>query len=538
MLTNESGKKLCNFELHVECVIKKVDICKGGSKSYVHVRLEFDDDYSETAVDIPMEEVQKSHWWEREVKCRLNPEIPEAKFRGYLANAVKKAMKDAPEKTIYQLSHTGMSVIKGEAIFCTGLEAIRPPASTISESEVEILQVEKHLDIDANLSEAEAVAEMFDCISLSPDAGRVILAHKLIYLMYQAYVEVGKRPNVCVFLYGETGTNKTTFSAFLTQMYNRDGGIASPLRLNASIAAAVEILSESYDDTIVLDDLFPAGSKSIRRKQEETFLEVARYIADGTMPARMKGNKLLEGLPKCGVVFTGEYIVGSGSDAARMLPVEMTRPDAGKFKDFQDRPLMVSAFYYFYIRWLVENYSEIVPLLKAWVCEYQKLDFGIHRRLQETHFFFNTAYALLLQYCCEKHFLSEKDAIQLQISFRDLLTALVRQQDEKVSPKALKKVESMSYWETIQALYKDGQLSIAQGIETFDKERDDGVIHNKSLYLRGDKLSVYFPQADISDIVDELESKCVLELGKKNRTKQISALGGMRFYVIPLVYLS
>ena len=196
MLTNESGKKLCNFELHVECVIKKVDICKGGSKSYVHVRLEFDDDYSETAVDIPMEEVQKSHWWEREVKCRLNPEIPEAKFRGYLANAVKKAMKDAPEKTIYQLSHTGMSVIKGEAIFCTGLEAIRPPASTISESEVEILQVEKHLDIDANLSEAEAVAEMFDCISLSPDAGRVILAHKLIYLMYQAYVEVGKRPNV------------------------------------------------------------------------------------------------------------------------------------------------------------------------------------------------------------------------------------------------------------------------------------------------------------------------------------------------------
>ena len=133
--------------------------------------------------------------------------------------------------------------------------------------------------------------------------------------------------------------------------------------------------------------------------------------------------------------------------------------------------------------------------------------------------------------------MSEKDAIRLHISFCDLLATLVRQQDEKVSQKASKKVESKSYWESIRALYKEGQLSIAQGIESFDKERDDGVMHKDSLYLRGDKLAVYFPEADISTIVEDLAAQGVLEAGKKNRTKQISALKGMRFYVIPLEYL-
>lgn len=537
-MTNEAGMRLCNFEPHVECIIEKEDVCKQKRESYVRVQLEFEDGCLGTVLDVPIAEVDKSQWWKRELRCCLEPNVPESKFRRYLSNAVKTALNNAPTKTIYQLSRTGLFKIKEEAIFCTGLEAVRPPASTISDEEVEFLRLKQHLDIDSKLSEAEAVSKMFDFISLCPNAGRVILVHKLIYLMYQAYVEAGKRPNVCVFLYGKTGTNKTTFSALLTQMYNRNSGIASPRRLNASIAAAVEIITEVFDDTVVFDDLFPAESNSICRQQEETFLEVTRYIADGTIPARMKGKNILEGSPRCGVVFTGEYIVGRGSDAVRLLPVGMTRPDSEELKYFQDHPLIISTFYYFFIRWMVENYSDIVALLKEWLCEYRKIDSGVHRRLQETDFFFSTAYALLIQYCCDKNFLTKEDAIRLFDSFRELLTALVQQQDEKVSQKTSRKVESRNYWESIRALYKNGKLSVADSIKSFDKDFNDGVIHNNSIYLRGEKLSRYFPKADISDIIDELVSQGVLEVGKRNCTKQISALRGLRFYVIPLEYLA
>jgi len=537
MLINEAGTKLCNFKPYVECIIEKEGVCKGRGEFYVRIRPEFDDGYFGTAIDIPWAVVKQSSWWEKETHCRLNPEVPESKIRRYLENAVKEAMEGAPMRKIYQLSRTGLFMIKEEAIFCTGLEVVRLSTSTISDEEVEVLRLKQHLEIDSKLSEAEAVSKMFDFISLSPNAGRVILAHKLIYLMYQAYVEAGKKPNVCVFLYGKTGTNKTTFSAFLTQMYNRSSGIASPCRLNASIAAAVEKITEVSDDTVVLDDLFPAESNSIRRQQEETFLEVTRYIADGTIPARMKGKNILEGSPRCGVVFTGEYIVGRGSDAARLLPVEMQRPDSDKLKYFQDHPLIISTFYYYFIRWLVENYGEIVALLKAWLCEYQKKDSGVHRRLQETDFFFNTAYALLIQYCCDKIFLTKGDAIRLFNSFRELLTALVQQQDERVFQETSRKEESKNYWECIRALYKNRQLSVADSAKCFDKDLNDGVIHNNILYLRREKLSEYFPEADISDIADELASQGVLEVGKNSRTKQISVLRGMRFYAIPLKYL-
>ena len=140
------------------------------------------------------------------------------------------------------------------------------------------------MDIDSNLSEAEAVSQMIDLLSLSPNAGRVILAQKLVYFMRQAYVDAGKAPCVCVFLFGKTGTQKTTLSSFLTQTYDRSKGIKSPPRLNASIAAAVQLLMKSSDDVVVLDDLFPADSDQIRSQQEELLIEVL-------LPRKKLGNK-------------------------------------------------------------------------------------------------------------------------------------------------------------------------------------------------------------------------------------------------------
>ena len=231
--------------------------------------------------------------------------------------------------------------------------------------------------------------------------------------MRQAYVDAGKEPRVCLFLYGRTGTQKTTIASFLTQIYNRSSGIISPQRLNASIPAAVKIILDACDEVIVLDDLFPADHHSVRSQQEETLIEVTRYIGDGTVPARIKGKEVTKKTPRCGVLFTGEYLIGTGSDAARLFPVEMQQPDGTKLQYFQDRPLVISTFYYFYISWFISHYDEITRFLKEWLDYYRTFDLGVHSRLQETHFFLNTAFILLLTYCQERHVLSKEDATRL-----------------------------------------------------------------------------------------------------------------------------
>jgi hypothetical protein len=236
-----------------------------------------------------------------------------------------------------------------------------------------------------------------------------------------------------VFLHGLTGTKKTTLAAFITQIYNRAKGIMSPVRLNASLPAAVAVLYEKADCAVVLDDLFPTDDKERRRQQEDTLIEVIRIIGDGIEPARMRGYTVAKKPPTCGVVFTGEYLIGVGSDAARLLPVEMTPPDGERLKWFQDRPLLVSTFYHGFIQWFVDNFNEIVNLLKAWRKAYQDVTFGVHDRLQETHFFMNTAYAMLLQYVHDKGLLSDQDAQSLHRSFWRLLTDLVRAQDLRVN---------------------------------------------------------------------------------------------------------
>ena len=336
------------------------------------------------------------------------------------------------------------------------------------------------------------------------------------------------------FLYGRTGTQKTTIASFLTQVYNRREGIVELTRLNASRASAVELLMDAVDEVQVFDDLFPADSKQVRKSQEEVLFEITRYIGDGTIPARMKGGKVREGRPTCGVLFTGEYLIGKGSDAARLLPVEMMKPDTCALRDFQEQPLIVSTFYRNFISWFIENYDRAVAYLKEWLEEYRKTDLGVHDRLRETHFFLNTAYSLLLEYCGEKGILIETEMLEFHSSFVELLNQLVHEQNERVSPPATASATPGNALERIRELYRSRQLSIANDKRKFDDEHHDGVIHRDCLCLRPQALLHFFPSRDINDVAHELEREEALIKGRDGLAKKISAIHGKFCYCIPL----
>lgn len=111
---------------------------------------------------------------------------------------------------------------------------------------------------------------------------------------------------------------------------------------------------------------------------------------------------------------------------------------------------------------------------------------------------------------------------------------LVEQQNERVMGNKSTKFEQEDYLQRIRTLYNAGQMSIASDVETFDKEHHDGLLYSNGLCLRRNRLSAYFSESTTEEIVDFLEEQGVLETGRNSRTKQISKLGGMRFYVIPL----
>lgn len=528
------GSPLANFIPRINeityirnCVGDKVD-------TQITGHLDFGESSPGPSFTMPIEEISNFDWRNLDDRCRYYPKAPLNKIKRYLEDAVHTSMENAPRQTTYKLDRLGVHIIEGKVMFCTGQGVILPPDSTMSHSSFQLSSSEQRLMIDKELSEADAISEMLDFLSLSANPARVLLTHKLVYLMRQAYIDAGIEPRICIYLYGQSGTQKTTYSNLLTQMYNCDEGIKSPVRLNASIPSAIKILLQTSDDVVVLDDLYPADFKQVRNQQEETLIEITRYIGDGIMPARMRGNKLSTNRPKCGVVFTGEYIIGSGSDAARLLPVEMMKPDGEKLKHFQDFPLIIPTFYYYYISWFISHYKEIIECLKSFLDCYRKDNSPIHDRLRDTHFFLNTAYVLLLQYCYEQNLLSEQDVHRLHQSFLDLLSMLVQEQNERTQTNITKDTVSKSsdYLALIRSLYRNGDFLIADSKASFRKELHDGVRHKDCLCLRGEKLESYL-NAKASDIADELVQQGVLEVGKGSRSKQISGLNGLRFYFIP-----
>lgn len=238
------------------------------------------------------------------------------------------------------------------------------------------------------------------------------------------------------------------------------------------------------------------------------------------------------------VIFTGEYLIGNGSDAARLLPVEMTKPDTIKLRYFQEHPLIVSTFYRYYITWFIEHYDDVHDILQQLRDKYENLFLDVHDRLKEIYFFLGSSYFLFLHYLYEKELLPKSEMLRLYQAFNQLLVTLVKQQDERVQGKQFKEDKNEDYLQQIRKLYKTGQMSIASDLKQFDKMLHDGLVHRNRLYLRGDKISAYFPNSTIEDIADSLVAQGALEMGKKSRTKQISGLNGMRFYVILLSRLN
>lgn len=530
------GERIGNFNIDLH---RMVQIHTGSkSEGVPHIELSV----TVTKVDcgekvrIPLADLATTDWESYNSHASLNPEFPVAKSKRYIAHAIKGALGELPMVEVYQLSHPGLYKIAGEPVFCTGREVIRPFSGAAPESEIELEAMSQHLDYDPNISGEEAAAEVLNLISLFPHPGRIILSQVLVALLRQAYEDAGSRPAFCVFLHGRTGTQKTTIAGFLTQIYNRASGIAEPTRLNTSRASAVEMLIDLTDQVKVFDDLFPTVFDPVRRKQEETLTEITRYIGDGTIPARMKGGKVREGRPNCGVLFTGEYLIGEGSDAARLFPVEMTKPDTSALRYFQERPLIISTFYRHFIIWFIEKYDNVVSYLKEWREEYRKTDLGVHDRLRETHFFLNTAYSLMLNYCGEKGVLSENEIAMFHSDFLSLLSKRIHEQNNRVSPTSTVSPVQENVLERIRELFRGREFSLPDDKHQFDDRHHDGVIHKGCLCLRPHALSHFFPSSDVNDIARELEKEGALTKGKNSLKKKISVAGGKYFYCIPLAF--
>lgn len=550
---DKNPKWICNFYIDVLYKIDSYSSPEAKPISYVKLKLHFGmGQHSEEFIE-SIANLGNVDWFSKDTRCMLNPDVAPAKAQRYITNHIRKKLPEISPTKQYKLRRPGVHIIEGEPIFCAGGEVIRPPPDGNSNRPlIEPDSLPYTLDFDPNLSEEEAIAETLELISLFPDVGRIILAYNLLYFMRELYAAAWKAPRFCLYIYGLTDSRKTTISTFLSQLYNRRNGIKNPPRLDSSIPKFVKIIYSRSDCVQIFDDLCPSESKDVQRYQEKTFLQTVRIIGDGVEPGRVRGLDKEMPPPTTGGILTGEYLLGVGSDAARMLPIEVAPPSQEtlqRLKVFQkDKPFAISTLYRNFIQWFISNYDGVQEILTEWWNAYSDSDFTahyglkIHGRLREMHYNLNTAYAMFLEYCCEKEFISEDQAQAMQQSFLKLITELILDQQGRVNHGKLSKPDAkIDYLTYIRRLYLDGSLKLAASAKEFDVKVHDGVIHLGSLCIYGEKFREIIETANVNpdEVLDDLESKGALQSGKDGRTVQIyiSAKEKRRFYAIKLIKL-
>ena len=538
---------------YLACFIALVDVLiymneDGVTTQHAQVTLEFANGEAITSVIVPLVGLEKVDWPnDIDRRCLLNPDVPKA--NEHIANIIRLQCAEASVKTKTKnvVGQLGGQYVDDVPVFHHGDGLILPNGLTDRDAPDIIFKPvpNKRLAVDPDYTEEQAVFGMRRIVDLSYEAGRILFAHMLLYVMRAAFVTAGIVPKVLVYLFGKTGIKKTTYAQWQTQLYNRDVPLEPLVRLNASIPAAVNLLYENADCVTVLDDLFPARDKDIHRKQEQTLLELTRVIGDGIEPARMRGWKVAKKPPKQGVLVTGEYYIGSGSDGARHLPVHMTIPiDNDKMTVCQQEPLMLSTFYSYFIKWYITNFDDVVDLIKRWFAVSSGTKTGVHARLQNTQFCLEASYKLFLTYCADKGFITRDTSREEYESFYNQLRAIILEQNTRANqivgdaPKL-----QIDYLAILRLMYRDKHFNLADSVKRFDKYVHDGVIYRDCLYLRRDglmdRILAYEPAADFDDLVSYLKWHQALKTGKDSK-KSIHLHGGghgLRFYAIRLAKL-
>lgn len=511
-LNDDTGRPVCTF---MPETIGFVEVeSDTGVKSYVRVKLHFQDGGS-TECNVLLSELDTVDWFGLDQRCLVN-----SKYRGakeYIANMVRNGIITAPREKRYQIDRVGIHRIGDIIFFAAGDRIIRSPDNKPL-SNVDLAKSSFRLDVDPELSKEKAFEGMRVLISLSPEVGRILVAHVISGLIRTAFIEAGVNPCTVLFVVGESGLLKSHYIPHLVQLYNRNDGIRAVTRFNSSSRFIEDILCEYSDCTAVIDDLHTAQAGEIKRKNEATAEEIIRRLGDDTGRGRMEGHKMVQREFKGNVVYIGEYIIGKASTIPRALVVNITkRPDGGIFDKFQRHcPLLVSTFYYFFIQWYVEHFDDICDEIDRRFTLFRKnsTDSNNHGRLDDAQFYLLTAFMVFLEFCRDQGFISSECAVEEYSDFGKYLHKLVQAQQARFELDK-RKTHDIDYLKFIRNLYKSGRLRLAKNEKSYDPDKHDGLIHYGCLCLRRERLErllrEIYSDVRINEVIEALTNMHALK---------------------------
>ncbi|THF72485.1 bifunctional DNA primase/polymerase [Cohnella fermenti] len=263
-------------------------------------------------------------------------EFPEMKWIsqwGIDANLEPGAIsKDKMRHAIQQLAfHAGSTRVYGHLGFrqIDGHWRYLHAGGCLGEPEVTV-EVDRRLSRYALPEEADdlkaAVRHSLSLLEVAtPDVTTLLLA--LVYLapLCEALRTSGIEPSFVVWLYGQTGTRKSTLAALFLSHFGRFSPKGAPASFKDTANSLERRGFDTKDSVLWIDDFHPSSNPVEARKMEQIAQSLLRSYGDRVGRGRMRADASLrpDYPPRGLVIATGEMLPDGHSSNARMQSAEV-----------------------------------------------------------------------------------------------------------------------------------------------------------------------------------------------------------------------
>ncbi|MEH7058222.1 hypothetical protein V7052_06625 [Bacillus wiedmannii] len=360
-------------------------------------------------IKIGLDELRNSHWIENKwgIECVL---YPENKCYEKIRCAIKIACEGIETRKVYKsvgwfkfqdgyfYLHEGGVIGKGKHRYVsTSLNRF-------------------NLEIDEKISEVKAYKRSLKFLNVAvKDVTLPLFCFTMLSTINTLLKLHDVEPKFTLWLYGVTGSRKTTLASLFFNIFNR--GISQEISANfKDTKTSLEIKMFDYKDCVLLiDDYHPTDKLSEKKDMESKAEFILRMYGDRISKSRSNINltKQKEFMPRGLCAITAEDSMGIQSNIARCIsvPIDRDSVDLDKLTKCQQSPLVLPTMIHNFLNWLTGYINKMGYLPNVNLNDFREKyrNTEIHSRLIDSVWALKYACFLYLRYGLELGVIQEEE---------------------------------------------------------------------------------------------------------------------------------
>jgi hypothetical protein len=441
--------KLCNFDAQITEEI----IEDNGIEVIHHYTIEGKAEKKDLLkIQIPSSQFLSLNWlhqWGNQAIAE-----PGQGTKDYIRHAIQTRSNGVKKVTCY--THTGWREINYNWAYLTGSGAIGTDNISVRLSK-ELQRYNLPLKVE---NEIEAIKTSLSFL----DIGKREITLPLFALLYLSPLTtiLEPMPNFSGYLYGETGTFKTSISILLLSHFGHFNSITNLSNFDDTSNALTKRAFTLKDTLMVIDDFHPSNKRMDVQQMESLAQKIIRACSNRTGRHRLNPDATDKGAyePRGIVLITGEEIVSLQSTLARVMVVEISEGDIDKNKltGLQLKAQLLPHAMASYISWVRENVKQIKESFPKQFIRLRDKAFGenTHKKLPEQVAYLQFALETAISWMVDKGVINENEATSLSKEGWDIFIELANKQSKRLE----REDPIRKFKEILQTMITQGKVRI------------------------------------------------------------------------------